>query len=173
METTLILKHDTAIGATPDAIIERMLDGAYLAELVRTIDAVGAIDELSRTEEGGRIERVLRYTAPTAGKIPRFLKKYESKAPANVFWKERGVWDLAARTYTYDIVAEVPDHWQQYYGASGAVTIEEVPGGCAVHASLTYDVNVFGLKRVIERALAPEVSRILELQGEATATAFR
>lgn len=169
----MILRHDTAVGATPDAIIARMLDDAYLTELVRSIDAVGAIDELSRVEVGGRIERVLRYTAPTAGKIPKFLKKYESKAPANVFWEERGVWDVASRRYTYDIVAEVPDHWQQYYGASGEVTIEEVPGGCAIHASLTYDVNVFGLKRVIERALAPEVTRILELQGEATAKAFR
>ena len=169
----MILKHDTAVGAAPEAIIERMLDDAYLTELVRTIDAVGAIDELSRSERDGRIERVLRFTAPTAGKIPKFLKKYESKAPANVFWEERGVWDLSARTYTYTIVAEVPDHWQQYYGATGKVTIEEVPGGSAIHASLTYDVNVFGLKRVIERALAPEVTRILELQGEATAKVFR
>ncbi len=173
IELNVVITHDTAAAAAPKDVLEHMLGRAFLDELVRTIDVVSSIEETSLEASGDRIERVLRYTAPTAGKIPSFLKKYESKAPSHVYWEERGTWDLTTLRYTYAIVAEVPENWQRYYAARGSVAIEGVPGGSAVHATLNYDVNVFGLKRIIERALSPEVTRILELQGEATLRHFR
>ena len=154
--------HTSTVSATPDEVMRAMLAPSYLDQLVAHIDTIDGIEEIERSEGSDEsITRVLRYSAPTAGKIPSFLKKYSDKAPSHVHWREQGEWDTRARRYTYAIVAEVPDDWQRYYASRGSVELCEAEGGAAteVVASLDVEVKVFGLSRLIERAARGAVRR--------------
>ena len=168
----MVVEHTTTVDASTREIIDHMLSREYLDGLTGAIDAVSSIEEISRDEDASRITRTVRYEAPTRGKIPKFLKKYENKAPSHVYWEERGTWDLEAGRYTYEIVAQVPDDWHTYYSARGELRLSERGSRSELAVALTFDVNVFGFKRLIERALRPEVERILRLQAQVTSKAF-
>jgi hypothetical protein len=163
----MVIQTKTQVALSPDAVMERLLEPAHAARLLARLDMVDQIEELSRVERDGRVERVLRYRAPTAGKIPGFLARYASKAPAHVSWEQREVWDLKGRSMTYTIVPEVPERWRSYYTNKGGLEVQPAGAGAQVVATLELEVNVFGFKRMIERALEPEVKRLLELQGAA------
>jgi hypothetical protein len=138
--------HQERVRATPAAIFEYMTSAPYLDALVKAIDAVSSIEELESRAHGEALERRVRYEAPTAGKIPSFLKKYQDKAPAHVRWEEQGSWDASRATLSYKIVPEVPEHWHKKYSVSGQLKlIEEAPGQTTLLASLEYHVKVFGL----------------------------
>lgn len=164
------VEHTTELSAPPEAIIEYMLSPAYAEALVEAIDAVEAIEEISRQahESGQVLERVMRYTAPTAGKIPKFLKKYEDRAPDKVHWEQRERWERERGRMSYEIEADIKPDWQRYYDTRGELELTPQGQSTKLEATLSYDVNVFGLGRVIERALRSEVERILETQAEVT-----
>jgi len=162
----LKIETTTTVEATKARVIEYMTSPDYLLALCDALEAVSAIEETVRDEDGAGLKRTLRYTAPTRSKIPGFLKRYEDKAPEFVFWDERGSWDTAAGRFAYEIVPEIPEAWHKYYTTSGRVDFSERDGRTTLKTTLEYGVEVFGLKRVIERALKPEVEKILELQGE-------
>ena len=163
----MLIQTKTQVALSAEAVMERLLEPAHTARLLARLDMVDQIEELSRVERDGRIERVLRYRAPTAGKSPGFLSRYADRAPAHVSWEQREVWDLKRRSMTYTIVPEVPERWRSYYANKGALEVQPAGSGSQVAATLELEVNVFGFKRMIERALEPEIKRLLELQGAA------
>ena len=158
----------TELAKGADEAVELLLSKAYTEALVRGIEAVSGIEELERVERDGVVTRVMRYSAPTASKIPSFLSRYASNAPSHVHWEQRERWDIKGRRMSYEIVAEVKAEWQRYYSASGSLALESVKQGSATRmaAQLRYEVNVFGFKRLAERALQEEIERMLALQGE-------
>lgn len=157
----------TTLGAAPARLVELMLAPEQLARLVARLDMVDQIEELSREERGGKIERTLRYRAATAGKIPAFLSRYKDRAPEHVFWEQREVWDVAGGRMTYTIVPQVPAHWGKYYTNSGSLAVSAHARGATLTARLELEVKVFGFQTLIERALEPEIKRLLELQSGA------
>lgn len=166
-------KH--TLQASRKDVLAHMLDRAYLDALVEGIDFLNAIEEVSVEEQpDGKLLRVLRYEARTQDKIPSFLKRYADKAPEFVHWEQRELWDMEAGKMTFGIVAEVPDHWQRYYTQSGELTFSEISQGAQtkLESRLSYAVNVFGLKRLIEKAAHKEVSALLDLQGRIAASYF-
>lgn len=158
--------HTFLIQASPTDVMEYMLSEAFVHALVQGLDNVSGIEEVSTQKHEDTITRTLRYQAPTRDKMPKFLKKYESKAPDFVYWNEVATWNLPQHTMSYTIVAEVPEHWQSYYTVSGGVTWRAQGAQTSMETTLSFDVNVFGFKRLIERALDPEVKRLMQTQGE-------
>lgn len=161
------------VNASAAAIFEYMTSPAYLEALVKAIDAVSSIEELESQADGDSLKRRVLYEAPTAGKIPGFLKKYEDKAPAHVRWEEQGVWDASRTTLRYKIVPELPEHWHKKYSVSGELQlVEQGPEKTQLSVSLEYKVKVFGLGGIIESALKDEVEKILAIQAKVTAKRF-
>lgn len=73
----------------------------------------------------------------------------------------------------YTIKADIKDEWQKYYSTRGELVLKQSSAGhVELVASLHYKVNVFGLRRMIEKALQEEVSKILTTQGALTAARF-
>ena len=153
------------VGASPDEVMARMQGAAFLEQLTAAIELVEGIEEVERSEQGERLERRLRYEART--KLPKFLKRYEDRAPERVYWEERGVWEAGARRYRYEIVPEVPEHWHELYENGGVLEIRPSAGGSRVRIVFEYSVKipVFGMSSVVERALRGEIEKILEIQG--------
>ena len=157
------------VGVPPAQAAELMQSGEFLERLASAIDLVEGIEELERRENASRFTRTLRYTART--KLPKFLKRYEGKAPERVRWEERGEWtevDGGGAIYRYQIVPEVPEHWRDYYENNGLLRIVPVSTGSRVSIAFEYGVKipVFGMSNLVERALKGEVERILVTQGE-------
>ncbi len=164
------IQTSTTLDATPNDVFTLMTSPAFLMLMTQTLDAVSAIEEVSRDEQDTRLQRTLRYTAPTASKIPKFLRKYADQAPEFVHWEERGEWDTASHTLTYEIVPDIPASWHDRYSNQGRMELRPLGDGrTRMEVTLRFDVNVFGFKKLIERALRPEVQSILDLQGEAVA----
>lgn len=159
-------QHTFLIQASPNKVMDYMLSEAFTQALCQGLDNVSDIEERSREERDGRVERTMRYQAPTRDKLPKFLKKYESKAPEFVYWEEIATWELSKQSMSYTIAPEVPEHWRSYYGVSGGVTWTAQGEQTRMDTTLSFDVNVFGLKRLIERALEPEVKRLMHTQGD-------
>lgn len=160
------IHHDVLLNAPPQQAMEYMLSEAFLEALTQGLDNVSDIEKLTHEQTQDKLARVLRYQAPTRNKLPKFLKKYEDKAPEFVYWKEVATWDLPNRAMSYTIEPEVPQQWTSYYDVSGSVAWTPEGQGTRMRATLTFDVNVFGLKRLIERALEPEVTRLMKVQGD-------
>ena len=160
------VKNETLIDARPEQVVEFMLSPTFIAKLCVELDAVRSIEELESTQEGATLRRVVQYQAPTQSKIPSFLSKYKDKAPEFVYWKEIATWDLDKHQMTYVIEPDIPEKWHSYYDVSGQLRCIERSGKTMLATSLTYEVNVFGLKRLIERALKAEVENMLRLQGD-------
>ncbi len=162
------LEQKTRLPITADQAVSLLTSEAYSRALAAQLTQVSAIEEIARVSDGDVMHRTTRYTAPTAGRIPRFLKKYEAKAPAEVSWEERAVWDLAKHTMHYTIVPDLPQRWHSYYNATGTLSVTPSHDGDAMmRASLSFEVKVLGLGKLIEAALREEVQRILQIQGEA------
>lgn len=166
------IEKETPIAAPPQDVFDYMLSAPFLDALVAGIDAISGIEEISRHEQGGVTTRTLRYEAPTASKIPGFLKKYQDRAPAHVHWEQRERWDTSSWSMSYQIVAEIKPEWQRYYDTTGAMTLSTDGAGALMRASLDFSVNVFGLKRLIERAARDEVDAILTTQASIIAAHF-
>lgn len=161
------ISASTTILATPSQVFAFMTSPEFPDAMLQALDAVSAIEETSRSEVDGELRRVLRYTAPTAAKIPKFLKKYAAKAPEFAHWEERSTWDTTTHTLRYNIVPEVPDSWHDRYENQGTLRLtEDGPGRTRMDVTLTFGVNVFGFKKLIERSLRPEIEEILAIQGK-------
>jgi hypothetical protein len=168
-----MLEFDYEIPAEPDEIVELMLSDAFLDQLVEEVAEISDTEETKREEVSeGELERVVRYQAPT--RVPKFLSRYEEKAPEHVYWEERGSWDLDEHVFTYEIVPEVPEHWHEKYDTQGRLEITSIGGGRSrVDVTINYEVRVFGLRRIIEKALEGEARKLLETQRDIVERHFR
>ena len=165
--------YQEQVNASTTAIFEYMTSPAYLEALKGAIDVVSSIEALDSQLEGATLKRTVRYEAPTAGKIPSFLKKYQDKAPAHVSWEERGVWDASRTTLRYQIVPELPEHWHKKYDVSGELKlVADGPTKTQLVVALEYEVKLFGFKRRLDQALKGEVEKILAIQAKITAQHF-
>lgn len=161
------VKNETRVNASPEAVIEFMISDLFAEHLCVALDAVSSITKVDSQSTGEHtIKRILQYEAPTQSKIPSFLSKYKDKAPEFVYWKEIANWDLNQHTMTYSIEPDIPEKWQSYYDVNGELRCVAKGDQSVLITALTYNVNVFGLKRLIERALKQEVSNMLEIQGQ-------
>lgn len=162
------------IPAAREDLIDFMLSQAYRRTLCEKISFVSRIELEHEERKESVVVRTLRYEALTKEKIPSFLKRYASKAPEHVYWEQRECWNLSAGKMTFSIKAEIPEAWQHYYTQSGELLFEELAAGDSTRlkSSLSYEVNVFGLKRLIEKAARQEVQALLTLQGDVAAAHF-
>ena len=168
------ISETTLIEASSDDTFSFLLSESYTRLLVQHIDVVHDIEEIARAQEDGEvITRVMRYSASTRDKVPKFLKKYEASAPEYVYWKQIERWDRARARMTYTIEAEIKDEWQRYYETRGVLMLEKVGEQKTRQVTeLDYQVKVFGLGSLIERALRDEISKLLAIQGQLAANHF-
>lgn len=160
------ITHETVIEADAQHVINFMLDPTFRQKLCLALDGITSIEEVSIETLGQQVQRVLRYKAQTRDKIPSFLSKYKDRAPEFVYWKERAHWDRAKGTMSYIIEPEIQEKWHSYYNVEGKLTFESRAKFTLLKAQLNYDVNVFGLKRLIERAIYSEAEQLLMLQAQ-------
>lgn len=134
--------------------LEDILQNVSVAELV-TVEEV----------EQDKVQRVARFRAPT--RLPRFLKRFEGRAPGEVSWEDIGVFDRKANQMLFRIRPDVPDHWHELYKNSGVLTISPGKDGKShVRFSIDFTVSSPGLGFLIERALRGEVEDVLKAQAE-------
>lgn len=168
----MIVKHTTLIHASPREVYDYLLDDRYSAALTEAVASISKIEELSRESSDDAISRLMRYSAPTMDRVPSFLSKYAQNAPAEVHWRQQEQWSKKDLSMVYSIEAEVREEWQRYYVTRGELRLEPHKRGCALLTSIEYSVSVFGLRRLIERSIEPEVSKILETQGDVLSRHF-
>ena len=162
----MIVRHTTHIQASPTRAYSYLLGREYSDAIVDAVASISAIEELSRSSSDGVLSRLMRYSAPTADRIPSFLSKYAHSAPEEVHWRQRERWQREELSMTYSIEAEIREEWRRYYTTHGELKLEPASEGCSLITRIEYSVGVFGLRRLIERSIESEVSKILELQGE-------
>src|SRR5690554_576375 len=160
------VEHRATIAASPDAIFAFIQSPAYHQALVPQLKLVEAIEPLSEERaDDGTLTRVARYTA--RAELPRFLKRFEAKAPEFVYWEERSRLNATTCELRYEIVPEMPEKWRSYYSNAGVLRIEPLSGGKAseVVQSLEFNVSVPGLSLFIGKALRTEITNIFEAQA--------
>lgn len=156
----------TDIPARPGEILDYLVDTSYYEALQQELEKVTEIEliEVGRADELPR-RRVVRYTAPT--ELPRFLRRFKDKAPDEVHWTEVGLIDKGSNEMRYEIVAEAPAHWRDYYRNRGLLTVtDNADGTSRLHLSLDYSLDVTGFGYLLERSLRSEIRTILQAQAD-------
>jgi hypothetical protein len=154
----------TFVAAPATEIRDYMLSDAYVEDLIEHLEAVSNIDEFSVIRRGDRIEQRMRFEAPT--KLPGMLERYEARMPSFVYWQELGRWESGAMEMRFEIIPEAPDSWRDRYDHRGVIRLTEVDSGTEIVQILEFEVHVFGLGKLIERTLGPEIKEIFEARGE-------
>lgn len=154
----------TLIHASPDEVLDYLLSDAFIEELLPHLDAISNIDEFEVIRHGTKIDQRMRFEAPT--KLPGFLKRYEAKMPAMVYWQELGTWDTRSLEMQLEIVPEAPDSWRERYDHRGSFRLLVGEDGCDFVQTLELSIHAFGLGKLIERALGPEIEDIFETRGD-------
>ncbi|TXD42973.1 DUF2505 family protein [Lujinxingia vulgaris] len=160
------VEHRAVIAASPDAVFTYIQSPEYHRALVPHLRLVEAIEPVSEERaDDGTLTRVARYTA--RAELPRFLKRFEDKAPEYVYWEERSVLNPTTRELRYEIVPEMPEKWRSYYSNEGSLRVEADPAGNAsvVVQNLEFKVSVPGLSLFIGKALRSEITQIFEAQA--------
>ncbi|WP_230467265.1 DUF2505 family protein [Lujinxingia vulgaris] len=160
------VEHRATIAADPDAIFAFIQSPEYHRALVPHLRLVEAIEPLSEeVADDGTLSRVARYTA--RAELPRFLKRFEDKAPEFVYWEERSRLNPTTRELRYEIVPEMPENWRSYYSNEGTLRVEADAAGNAsvVMQNLEFNVSVPGLSLFIGKALRTEITNIFEAQA--------
>lgn len=167
------IQKSTLIHVSREAVLTYLLSPNYDEALVEGIEAIASITEHTRTQDEHTLTRVMRYGAETASRMPSFLSKYKDKAPEFVYWDQIEIWNLSDFSLSYTIKADIKPEWQKYYTTRGTLQLtQSATDQTKLVATLHYKVNVFGLSRLIEKALLEEVSTILTTQGALTAQHF-
>lgn len=160
------VEHRATIAATPDAIFAFIQSPQYHQALVPRLKLVESIEPKSEERaEDGTLSRVARYTA--RAELPRFLKRFEDKAPEFVHWEERSHIDPSTHELRYEIVPEMPERWRSYYSNQGHLRVEALADGqqSAVVQNLEFNVSVPGLSLFIGKAVRAEITTIFEAQA--------
>ncbi len=158
------LKHSITLRATRQQIFEAMKSSEFFKEVEDELNQVSSIRLVSLDDlPDGRIRRTVRYTAPT--QLPRFLKRYEDKAPDEIHWDEITDLDPERGHMRFEIRPDAPGHWHEKYENEGHIYIREKANGTSeVERTLEYSVSFPGMGFVLERALRPEIDAILTAQ---------
>ncbi len=163
------IERTITVKATPQAVIEYLMSPQYITDLAAHPKnrAAGILDvnEAGRTLNDGELtDQIIRYKAAT--RLPKFLKKYEAKAPESVSWQENIHWERARCQATFNIVADAPAHWQERYSTAGKLTFTALADGTRVTHELEYKVQIFGLATIIERALSSEIESLFDTRND-------
>lgn len=154
----------TLIQASPDEVLDYLLSDQFVVVLLPHLDAISNIDEFEVIRHGTRIGQRMRFEAPT--KLPAFLRRYEAKMPPLVYWQEIGDWDTHTLEMRLEIVPEAPESWRERYEHRGAFRLLARDEGCDFVQTLELKIHSFGLGKLIERALGPEIEDIFETRGD-------
>ncbi|RAL22774.1 hypothetical protein DL240_07700 [Lujinxingia litoralis] len=161
------VEHQSIVPALPQAILSYILDPTYYQDLVPRLDQVVDVEVLTIRElDAHSTERIARYTARP--RLPRFLKRFEDKAPEFVHWEERALVDVTGHRLTYQIVPEIPERWNQVYSNHGELKIiAEATGQTSrVVQTMEFSISVPGLSMFITRAIRSELETIFEVQAQ-------
>ncbi len=157
------VQHSFDVGAAPREVLDFMLDDAFANRLKGRLKRISHIEPGKLEEmEDGRLRRSGRFTAPT--ELPRPLRRWEDKAPDEVHWDE--IWHIDPETFRIDteIVADVPDHWHDYYDNRGQLHISPIgEGRSRVRQQLTFDLNApLGLGMFLNRSIKGVIDDMFE-----------
>lgn len=156
----------TTVRAGADEIFDHLLRPDFYRELEERLKKVSSVELMTVEElDGEGARRVVRFEAPT--QFPRFLRRFEDRAPREVSWEDIGVIDRLARQMTFTIRPDVPDHWHEMYKNSGLMTVTgKADGTSEVVYVVDFSIDSPGLGFLIERALRGEVAEILKAQAD-------
>ncbi len=163
------IDQNITVKATPQAILEYLTSPQYITDLDllpynRTAGILN-VHELGRTTNDGELtDQLIRYQAAT--RLPKFLKKYEAKAPESIYWQENYHWDKKHCHATFKIVADAPSHWQERYTTAGKLSLIALEDGTRVVHELEYKVQIFGLATIIEHALSSEIEALFDARNK-------
>ncbi|MBA2663813.1 MAG: DUF2505 family protein [Bradymonadaceae bacterium] len=159
------LERSVIVKAPPEQVVRYLTSADYIRDLVPHLDGIRSLEEHSRqVVNSATLEQTLRFEAAT--KLPGFLKKYEGKAPESVVWEERVRWDLERGQGRFEIVPEAPAHWRDRYSNQGQLQVQKHPAGSQLTHVLDFKIQLFGLGKVIEKALASEIELIFEARND-------
>lgn len=150
------------IPATPEEIVAVLASQTYLDEVSRRAEHISSAEVVGGTVEDDAIVSSVRFVAPT--RLPRVLRRYQDRAPAEVSWIETIRWSRATWTGRVSVEPDVPDSWKQRYDSSGLIELHDVDGGVELVQSLEFDLHVPILGAAIEKLLEKEVDRLLTLR---------
>ena len=162
-------QHDFEIDADPEALFQYYISEQYPRDLAQRLDRVSTIEISEHTiRDDSKLHHALRFTAPT--ELPRFLRKFEGKAPDEVHWDEISIVDPLNYKVVYDIVIDAPDHWHDYYENEGVIQFQPYPDGkrTKVVQWLEYHLDApRGMGLFIGGALKKEVDAVLAAKAAA------
>lgn len=165
----------TTVKATPQAVLEYLTSPQYIQDLndspKNTEAGLLSVTEVGRTTNDDLVtDQIIRYKATT--RLPKFLKKYENRAPKTVSWHENYAWNRSRLKSTFTIVPDAPPHWQERYTTNGQITLTAQAETTQITHELEYKINLFGLATIIERALSSEIETIFQARNELIRTHF-
>lgn len=168
-DETVNIERSIVVNATPQAILEYLTSPQYISDLDASRDnrTTGIINvtEVGRTVNDGLLtDQIIRYEATT--RLPGFLKKYEAKAPETISWRENVHWEHTRYLATFNIIADAPSHWQERYTSIGKLTLIALEEGTRLVRELDFKINVFGLGKIIERALSSEIETLFDARNK-------
>ena len=165
--------HSAEISATPEEIIAALLDTDFPDQLLPKLKKVSKISaEDTGRDDQGRIKRVFHYTAPA--ELPRFLRRFKDRAPEEVNWQEIVLIDPDASRASFEIIADVPEHWHERYDNEGEMVMTpNNKGGTTLRQTMRFKVDSPALGFVINRAIGSEVEDIFKARANVLADRFR
>ena len=154
----------TRIPASPDAVVHFLSSQAYLDEVAARTASLerGDVIEHVVEDEGRKIVSSVRWIAPT--RLPRFLQRYEDRAPATVSWVETTRWNMRDGTAELTVTPDVPDAWRSRYDSTGTLSLTRLDGESELVQNVEFRLHVPVLGKAIERLVKSEVEQLLELR---------
>lgn len=159
-------KKDT-IAASQDFVYELVRD--RLSELVPHLPNVERIEVLERKESPGKVHLLNHWFVKVD--IPGMVKKFLK--PEYLSWKDRAVWDDAAKEVRYDLEAAV---------ASGLFSVKGVnrfvatgPDQCELIVSCTVEIypeKIPGVPRILAGTIKGPVEDLIKLVLEPNLTSL-
>lgn len=160
-------EHSYELSASADEVFDFLLSERFTERLEESLDKISDIEAPQIEElDDGRIKRTCRFTAPT--QLPRFLKRFEDKAPDQVYWDDIWLVDRADHRIDWNVVPEMPDHWHERYECEGLIAVDDLgEGRSSVDQSMAFEIDApMGFGMVINRALKSQLDEIFGVYAD-------
>lgn len=157
--------HRADIAASPDEILDFLVDDAFAERLEESLEKVSNIEVAEHQQRDGHLRRVLRFTAPT--RLPGLLSRFKDRAPERVQWDEISTVDRDNHRIDIEIIPDVPDHWHQYYDNRGELTVSRLDSGQSrLQQSMEFSLDApTGFGMFLNRALKSQLEDVFETKA--------
>jgi hypothetical protein len=155
-------EFDIPLDALELAVISPNLVERLAARLAEEKVGIESVAQVSRTLEGGVLERTWHYQANVS--IPSFAHEYVTRDMCA--WDETSTYETARHAGRWAIVPNVKPEWRKYFGASGSYALSALGGGRSerlVAGDIELDVRV--VRQVAERLIVNLVKKIFEAEA--------